>query len=568
MSSLIKIYFRNLFVFYFLSINIILAQPTATGQEDTSAKIDVIPENAITIQDFEKAANPQRLVKKIDVETENFKIEISAKGGIISSFRHRNEQNELKNNVQLADNGPFRFEFYKTPYSLKLLHETEYLLNQTKTDNFIEVTAKANMNMKSKGKLYPTVVTKRYRFYQKMHYWQYFWDVQNLSNQDIVIEEIYFINGRPIGPKSNSDSSREEASFYNFYFANDSFESISTVGFGLGCSSDQSDSYVNSEIEFFGTSSRFMIMVLQPQNKTSGLYIFQKAKEAHVEFKSIFIPAKSKKTLDFIAYTGPKENETVNISSAMKLQNPFLKQIHKKLYEAFNFGITGPIRDLIVKILDWLYLIIPNYGWGIIIFSLLFKIIFFPLNQKQANSMKKMSTLQPLIKEINEKYKNNPQEKQKRTMSLYQQHKVNPLSGCLPIVVQIPIFIALYTAFSDSYHLWKSPFIEGWINDLSEPDTVYVFEDTIPIIGSFNVNILPMIMGVTQFAQSKFMNIGMGGDNSAQQKIMQLMPLILIFFFWNMPSGVVLYWTVQNILTIMQQAYTDFKGKPKEKPKE
>ena len=261
-------------------------------------------------------------------------------------------------------------------------------------------------------------------------------------------------------------------------------------------------------------------------------------------------------TVPFIVYTGPKVKEYVKIGSEIKTQYPVLEKVHDDFEKAFDFGYTAPIRDAIVFILQILYKVIPNYGVGIIIFALLFKLIFWPLNQKQAESMKKMQTLQPLMKEINEKYKDNPQEKQKKTMELYKKHKINPVSGCLPIVIQLPIFIALYTAFSDAYELWKSPFIYGWINDLAQPDTIYTFAKTTPVLGGFNINVLPVLMTVTQFLQSRFTVVS--GDDS-QKKMMQFMPLLMLFFFWSMPSGVVLYWTIQNILSVGQQMYTNMK---------
>jgi len=151
------------------------------------------------------------------------------------------------------------------------------------------------------------------------------------------------------------------------------------------------------------------------------------------------------------------------------------------------------------------------------------------------------------MERINEKYADNPQEKQKKTMELYKKHNVNPAKGCLPILIQIPIFIALYSAFSESIELWKSPFI-FWMTDLSQPDTAYVIKDLIFWKDvNFHVNILPLFMVVSQLLQQRLTTV----VTDPQQKIMMyMMPVIMIFFFWTMPSGVTLYWTIQNILAI------------------
>ena len=494
------------------------------------------------------------------IQTDHFIVDIESKGGVLSSFKHRNMNDKLKDKIELitADNSFFRFEAYKSPASQSLFHNSEYVLSKVENNKTTQLLARLNVKAKTKRGLYPLIITKRYKFYKDLHYWEYDWEVENLSSQNMTIPELYFFGARPIGPKAGKEAPRAEVSFYNFYFAEDTLETIATESSGDGCFGESISGYINKNIDFFGTSSRFMVMAIQPIYQVKGMYVFREMREVHAQFKEIHIPRKKKTTLSFLVYTGPKVRELVRLDAKTQNDYPFLKNIHPKLYEAFNFGITGPIRDAIVSVLGLLYALVPNYGWGIIIFSILSKIVFFPLNQKQAESMKNMAKLQPKMKEINEKYKSNPQEKQRRTLLLYKENKVNPISGCLPILIQIPIFFALYAAFSDSYELWKSPFISGWIEDLSEPDTVYHFADDLPIIGGLNLNVLPLLMGVTQYLQSKFTMITT--TDSSQQKIMQFLPLMLIFFFWNMPSGVILYWTVQNILSVVQQLYANAKN--------
>ncbi|HMY70179.1 MAG TPA: YidC/Oxa1 family membrane protein insertase, partial [Leptospiraceae bacterium] len=143
-------------------------------------------------------------------------------------------------------------------------------------------------------------------------------------------------------------------------------------------------------------------------------------------------------------------------------------------------------------------------------------------------------------------------EKQAKTLELYQKNKVNPASGCLPMIVQIPIFIALYTAFSDTIDLWKSPFL--WIKDLSEPDTVWQTANFYGF-GAVSLNVLPLIMVGTQFFQMQMTSTA--GSDPNQKTMMYMMPFIMLFFFWSMPSGVTMYWTIQNILSIVQQVYTN-----------
>lgn len=208
----------------------------------------------------------------------------------------------------------------------------------------------------------------------------------------------------------------------------------------------------------------------------------------------------------------------------------------------------APVKDVVVWMMRIIYKLTGNYGWAIIIIAVGFKLITWPLNQSQAKMMKKMASLKPEMEALNEKYADNPQEKQKKTMELYSKHKVNPAKGCLPIIIQIPIFIALFYAFSDSVELWRSPFI-FWIKDLSQPDTLMVIPDLI-FIKDFHLNILPLFMVTTQLLQQLTTTVS---TDPQQRMMMYMMPFIMIIFFWSMPSGVTLYWTVQNVVTILWQ---------------
>ena len=208
-----------------------------------------------------------------------------------------------------------------------------------------------------------------------------------------------------------------------------------------------------------------------------------------------------------------------------------------------------PIRDFLLWCLLKINLLVGNLGWSLVIFSILTKIVLLPLTQKSTESMKKMQELAPKMNEIKEKYKDRPDMLNKEVMKMYKTNKVNPLGGCLPLVLQMPFFFALWSALINSIDLWHAPFIL-WINDLSLPDTVFSMQ-------GYNLNILPIIMTGTSFIQQKLTTPA--GGAGQQQKMMMFMPLVFIFIFWNMPSGLVLYWTLQNVLQILNQLYVNRK---------
>ena len=222
---------------------------------------------------------------------------------------------------------------------------------------------------------------------------------------------------------------------------------------------------------------------------------------------------------------------------------------------------TLPMEWIAVPVLGvmrWFYSFIPNYGVAIILLTIITKVLFFPLTVKSMNSMKAMQTLQPQVNALRSKYKNDPQRLQRETMELYRANKVNPLGGCLPMLVQVPIFYALYVALSVSVEMQNAPFIcfghaprwiplvgghDLWVCDLAAYDPTYI---------------LPILMGASMFVQQKMQPV-MGDPRQA--KMMLFMPVIFTFMFLNLPSGLVLYWTVSNVLQIAQQKYMERANK-------
>jgi YidC/Oxa1 family membrane protein insertase len=208
----------------------------------------------------------------------------------------------------------------------------------------------------------------------------------------------------------------------------------------------------------------------------------------------------------------------------------------------------------ILLLMNWVYRHVGNYGAAIILLTVVSKVLFYPLTVKSMRSMKAMQALQPQINALRSKYKSDPQRLQKETMELYREHRVNPMGGCLPMLAQVPIFYALYLALSVSVELQGAPFLcfahlpkwmpglggaDIWICDLANPDPTYV---------------LPLLMGVTMFVQQKLTPTT--GD-PRQAKAMLIMPFVFTWMFLGLASGLVLYWTISNVLQILQQWYMD-----------
>jgi len=225
--------------------------------------------------------------------------------------------------------------------------------------------------------------------------------------------------------------------------------------------------------------------------------------------------------LNYLLYYGPKDLD-------------ILKVVDHELARAIDFGFFAPIARPLLHILKFFYGFIGNYGVAIILLTTIIKALFWPLTQKSYSSMKAMQKLQPEMVKIREKYKNDRERLNRETMELYKTHRVNPLGGCLPMLVQIPVFFALYKVLLDAIELRHAPFVL-WLTDLSAKDPYYV---------------TPLIMGATMFLQQKMTPSNL---DPTQAKMFMIMPVVFTFLFLNFPSGLVLYWLVNNVLTIGQQ---------------
>lgn len=238
-----------------------------------------------------------------------------------------------------------------------------------------------------------------------------------------------------------------------------------------------------------------------------------------------------------------------------------LKGISDNLTALVDFGtffglefIVRPIAEyLLLPLFNFLHLFIPNYGFVIIVFSLIIKIIVYPLTRKSYESMKKMQLLQPKITEMKEKFKDDQQKVQKETMKLYQTYGINPAGGCFPMLLQMPIFIALWGLFQAAIELRQQPFI-FWINDLSAPDLIYDLGFKLPIFGIQEISGLALLMGITTFVQQK-----MTMKDPKQQALVYLMPVMLTILFMTFPSGLNLYYFMFNVFSIGQQYYINHK---------
>jgi YidC/Oxa1 family membrane protein insertase len=247
------------------------------------------------------------------------------------------------------------------------------------------------------------------------------------------------------------------------------------------------------------------------------------------------ITAKGRLQYNYQVFFGPKRIST-------------LQEIGHDLERIVNFGWFDAIARPALYLLNFFYGYVGNYGIAIILVTMLIKILFWPIAQKGLKSMKNMQKIQPKMAKLKEKYKNDKERLNQEMMGLYKTYKVNPLGGCLPMFLQIPVFFALYKVLLQSIELRHAPFML-WITDLSAPDRLMIGMD-IPYLGG--IPVLTLLMGGSMFLQQKMTP---SPADPTQAKIMMFLPVIFTFMFLNFASGLVLYWLVNNLLSIAQQYF-------------
>lgn len=303
---------------------------------------------------------------------------------------------------------------------------------------------------------------------------------------------------------------------------------------------------VSEPIQWVSIKNQFFTLIVQPfQIPASGFYAESISTQdnphefaALLGMGSVSIQPGQSINLEYKIYAGPKD-----FNRLRELGDDKDQVMAFDVFMGMSLKLFGYITQMLLSVLITINGYVHNFGVSIVIITVIIKLIFWPLTAHATNSMKKMAALQPRMTVIRDKYKENPQKLQQEMMRLYREYKVNPFSGCLPGILQLPIFLAFYSMLQSAIELRGAKFL--WIKDLSQPDTIfYLFG-----VSWMPVNPMPLIMAATMFFQ---MRMTPTTGDPMQKRIFMLMPVIFLVFCYNFSSGLSLYWTVQNLLTILQ----------------
>lgn len=454
-------------------------------------------------------------IRNITITSDIYNIVLSSRGATIKSVSFNNYKETNKpdsGSFYLIDNDDFSLYTFKTNFSEGFIIPSDIIYELVGSSSEKLLLNEDSLELNFVAEYNGFIVTKTYRFYKDYYHFDFVIDVKNTTNTHY--------SGKYNLSIVTPWSSDEKSDFYSF---------LGPLTFdGKKLHEDkpkdvQKNPVIYRDAVWSGFTDKYFLQALNPQSSVEQVLISYQSGFIENRFSSssfVLLPQQNQ-TFEHVAFLGPKKLEYLSASDT-------------SFEEAIHFGFFHFLAKPLFDVLRFFYGFINNYGFSIILLTLCIKLIFWPLTHKSYKSMQGMQKLQPEMKRLKEKYADDKQRLNQEMMSFYRDNKVNPLGGCLPILIQIPVFFALYKVLLDSIELRHAPFML-WITDLSAKDPLYI---------------TPIIMGASMFLQQKLTPTNL---DPTQEKVMLMMPIVFTFLFLNFPAGLVIYWLVNNLLTILQQ---------------
>lgn len=489
---------------------------------------------------------------KITVKTSKTEVVLTNKGGDIVSYKLTDHIDvDTKDGVQMVDNvsdfnracavaldGKYNAKIVNDLFSFSQPDEKTYLF----TKNFVVTD--------EDGKNHAFTFGKRYTFED-----DYMFKLEILFHSEDETEFSYTLRTAPqIGPHFNPKLNRYENRQFISFNGNKAKRQI--IG-----SKPEMKMY-SKDYLWNGIGGKYFEELLIPENASSMDYsyysnVVEVNDYANAQVISVRKPVKSTDVKDtYYMYFGPRNEKDLKIYNSSEKNVWNLSGL--RLTESLNSnGWLGWLETILKWIMEVINKVVHNWGVSIIIMTILIKLAMFPMTRNQSMSTLKMQEIQPKVQAVQTKYKDNPQRMQQEMAKFYQEVGYNPMSGCLPMLVQFLILWSMYNLFNNYFEFRGSSFIPHWIEDLSSGDSIYVFKFNIPFFGN-HLRILPFIYLASQLLFGKITNMGgtagAAGPSQAQMKMMMYgMPILFFVLFYNAPSGLLLYWTVSNIFQMVQQ---------------
>ena len=548
-------------------------EPQVVQQEKTEpAPVETEPEDNSPIAQVQVNTPPEtESYQDVAVETDVFSAVLTTKGGAVKSLKlkgHTEKDGQNLDMIYRKDSQMNAFELYFGDINGQPLGGAFAVNKYTQgKDTIVEFKKDVNLTV-GNGNPVPVEVKKKYTFKSDEYMVELAIEFTSLTGKAINFNSngyAYSLGfGPQIGPQFSKLDNREDFRRYITLNGNKKKKAAKLS------KSDMTKAVEGRPIWSAISGKYFAIIGITDATEYvttfSQLPVTGQENASRMFFSRPVV--KSTNIIDtFKFYIGPKSSKELRRYDSAETNGFGMTKM--ELDRVLDSGaILGWLQQLLKWLLISFHKLIPNYGVAIILLTVVVKIVLYPLTKKSFESSAKMSALSPKMKEIQDKYRDNPQKLNAELAALYKREGVSPLSGCFPILLQMPIFFALYGLLNSFFELRGAGFLEPWITDLSQPDSVWNFAPTsILFIGS-DIRLLPILMAVTQILSSKLMQpAGASGGSSQQQSQMKMMtyamPVIFLFVLYDVSSGLLLYWTMTNVLSIGQQLYINYRQKVK-----
>jgi YidC/Oxa1 family membrane protein insertase len=502
---------------------------TPTSPTETTLEQEPIREQPPSRGEIAEEPEPRRQGRDIQVETDLYSAVISETGGGIKSFKLKEYRETLQPDSDLKElittESPAELPLYftwgvepeRTWVPVFEANQTAVNLTDSAGERSLVLTNRLPSGIE---------IIKTLRFQSGSYQINMTVDVHNTSEQPLQGAPFLRVTSRPFSQASDRFLFTGPA----LYLEND-LQEIKTDKLREGAQT------YTGLIKWAAYEDPYFINAILPANPEQQTVRLSLREEDKVSLlvteATALIPPQGRIQYEYTAYIGPKKMS-------------ILKEVGNDLAAIVDFGWFDLLAKPMLYLLNFFYGFVHNYGIAIILVTVVVKLLFWPITHKGMKSMKTMQKLQPKMAKLREKHGNDRERLNQEMIKLYQTYKINPLGGCLPMLLQIPVFFALYKVLLQTIELRHAPFML-WINDLSAPDRLYLGFD-LPYLGGLPV--LTLLMGASMFLQQKMMPTSM---DPMQAKVMLFLPVIFTFLFVNFASGLVLYWFVNNLLSMAQQ---------------
>jgi len=528
--------------------------PQAGGAGAAASSVPAQAAQALAAPEL-PAATPEETVpaKTVTIETNLLKVELSNAGGNITSFQLKKYDDD-KQPVEMIFAGNAEPQAFAVAFGNRddvMANKIEPVNCNFRVNQISDLIVEFSQDFISSAGSRFTMV-KRYEFKPD----EYMFELNITMNEGAAYTLIF---GPQIGPKFEKLDQRYEYRHYLTYKGKLKNEKVT----------EKEPDVITSQPAWAAIAGKYFTLIALPYINQYDLAFSAQPEQGIPNASRLYIsrPESKNSNVDdkYRFYLGPKKLESsqdkvYGLEKGLNVyengDNGFDKMRDTGLLEvADTKGFLAPLENLLKWLLVLFYKVIPNWGISIILLTVLVKVLMFPLTRKGSESTMRMQALSPKIKEIQTKYKDNPQKMNAEMAEFYKKEGYNPLSGCLPMIIQIPIFFAMYNLFNSHFDLRGAVFIPGWIPDLSRPEAIYYFPENfrLPLLGWSAIRLLPFIYVGSQLLYGKVTQTPDQRGNAQMKIMLYAMPIVFFFILYDVPSGLLLYWIMSNVLTMVQQ---------------